>query len=136
MTSATSILSLVLELVTWVALVPGVVLLAIGYIRKALADRYEQTWGVVIPSPAGTAHPWFRWMDASRELQSAPIPADGDEALQPGDEIMVYMDRRNPDRGRLDDPATDGRSQRIIGLIFLSIGAASTAIQIIALFAE
>lgn len=136
MTSAPSALPLILELVTWVALVPGVIALIIGYVRKAMADRYEQTWGVVIPSPAGTAHPWFRWMDASRELQSAPIPTDGDEALQPGDEIMVYMDRRNPDRGRLDDPAADGRPQRVVGWVLVAIGLAAGMIQLIALLVE
>lgn len=134
--SATSALSLILELVTWVALLPGIVFLIVGYVRKAMAGRYEQTWGVVIPSPAGTTHPWFRWMDESRELQSAPIPVDGEETLEPGDEITVYMDRRNPDRGRLDDPAGDGRAPRVIGWILIAVGLAATAVQLIALLAE
>lgn len=134
--SAASVVSLVLELVTWITLVPGVALLIVGYVRRALASRYEQTWGVVVPSPAGTAHPWFRWMDASRELKTAPLPIDGDESLQPGDEITVYIDRRNPDRGRLDDPATDGRPQRIIGWVLVSIGIASAVVQLIALLVE
>lgn len=134
--SATSALSLILELVTWVALLTGIVFLIVGYVRKAMAGRYEQTWGVVIPSPAGTTHPWFRWMDESRELQSAPIPVDGEETLEPGDEITVYMDRRNPDRGRLDDPAGDGRVPRVIGWILVAIGLAATAVQLIALLAE
>lgn len=133
MTSAASALSLVFELVTWVALVPGLGLLIVGYVRRALADRFEQTWGVVIPSPAGTSHLWFRWMDSSRELHSAPVPLEGDEALEAGDEITVYVDRRNPERGRLDDPAGDGRPQRVIGWVLVSIGSAAAVIQLVAL---
>ena len=41
---------LVLELLTWVGLIPGITFLVLGYVRRAFAARYEQTWGIIIPS--------------------------------------------------------------------------------------
>lgn len=134
MDSPADVVSLVLELVTWVTLVPGAVLLTVGYLRRSIAGGYEKTWGVIIPSPAGSTHPWFRWLDESRELQSAPLPADADESLELGDEITVYIDRRRPDRARLDDPKADGRPLRVVGWILLAVGSAAAFIQLIALF--
>lgn len=136
MDSAADIVSLVLELVTWITLVPGVVLVIIGYVRRWIAGGYEKTWGVIIASPAGTTHPWFRWMDAYRELQSAPVPPHADEAREVGDEVTVYVDRRNPERARLDDPATDGRPLRVIGWILVAVGLAAAIIQLVAAFLE
>ena len=125
--------ALVLELLSWVALVPGVILLVVGYARRAFASRFQETWGVIIPSPAGTAHPWFRWMDLGRELRSAPVPMDADESLAVGDEVKVYFDPRNPDHGRLDHPSSDGRLLRILGWVLAGIGAAAGVIQFITL---
>ncbi len=136
MNSAADALPLAFELITWVGLVPGVVLLVVGYVRQAFAARFEETWGVVIPSPAGTSYPWFRWMDTDRQLQSAPVPPGGDETLVPGDEVTVFVDRRSPDRARLDDPRSDGRVLRVIGWVLFSVGAAAGVAQLIALLAQ
>ena len=135
MTSATDAIALVLEVLTWVGLLPGILLLGLGYIRRALASRFEQTWGVIIASPAGTEHPWFRWMDLSRELQSAPVESSDDiPAL--GDEVKVYFDPRNPENGRLDDPAADGRALRVIGWILTGIGIGAGIGQLVLAFVE
>lgn len=136
MTSATDSLALIFEVLTWVGLVPGIALLVIGYARRAFALRFEETWGVIIPSPAGTAHPWFRWMDLSRELQSAPVPLDGEEALEIGDEVKVFFDPRSPEYGRLDHPSADGRLVRVIGWALLGVGVAAGIAQLIVLLLE
>jgi hypothetical protein len=125
----------IVELITWVTLIPGIGLLTAGFAQRSFASKYEETWGVVIPSPAGTAYPWFRWMDLDRELQSAPVPPGADEGLAPGDEIKVYMDMRRPDRGRLDPPSADGRVLRLTGWVLIGVGAAAGIVQVIALFA-
>lgn len=136
MTSAPDAIALVLELLTGVGLVPGVILLIIGYTRRALAGRFEETWGVIIASPAGTEHPWFRWMDLARELHSAPVAADAADLPRIGDEIKVYFDRRNPDNGRLDDPTGDGRALRVVGWLLTGLGLGAGIAQLVALFLE
>lgn len=136
MTSAPDAIALILELLTGVGLVPGVILLIIGYTRRALAGRFDETWGVIIASPAGTEHPWFRWMDLARELHSAPVAADAEDLPRVGDEVKVYFDRRNPDNGRLDDPAGDGRALRVVGWLLTGLGLAAAAAQLVALFFE
>lgn len=136
MTSAPDAIALILELLTGVGLVPGVILLIIGYTRRALAGRFDETWGVIIASPAGTEHPWFRWMDLARELHSAPVAADAEDLPRVGDEVKVYFDRRNPDNGRLDDPAGDGRALRVVGWLLTGLGVAAAAAQLVALFFE
>lgn len=133
MTDATNTISLVLELFTWVGFVPGIVLLAAGYLRKALASRYLETWGVIIPSPAGTDHLWFRWMDLERELQSAPAPPDEDHPVGLGDEVLVYFEARRPSRARLDDPRTEGRLLRVLGWVLASVGLVAAIGQIVIL---
>lgn len=132
-TSAPDALALVLELVTYIALVPGVVLLVIGYLRRAFAARYQHTWGVVVASPAGTGHPWFRWLDLEREFQTAPVPGDADRPIAIGDEIEVFFDPRNPENARLTDPASDGHLLRTLGWILTGVGAAAGVGQIVAL---
>ena len=136
MTTTTDAAALILELLTWVGLLPGIILLVIGYIRRALASRYEQTWGVIIPSPAGTAHLWVRWMDLGRELRSAPLPLDGEEALALGDEVNVYFDPRHPEKGRLDHPSSDGRLLRVIGWALVGVGAGAGIVQLVVLLVE
>lgn len=127
---------LVLELLTWVGLIPGITFLVFGYVRRAFAARYEQTWGIIIPSPAGTSHLWFRWIDLARDAQTAPVPLDADETLAIGDEVEVYFDPRNPDGARLDHPSADGRVLRTVGWVLTGVGAGAGIIQIIALIAE
>lgn len=129
-------LALVLELLTWVGLLPGILLLGIGYIRRAMALRFQQTWGVVITSPAGTDHLWFRWLDLNREMQSAPVPLDSHEQIALGDEVKVYFDPRNPENGRLDDPAADGRLLRVLGWMLTGIGVAAAITQLVILLLE
>ncbi len=132
-TSAPDALALVLELVTYIALAPGIVLLAIGYARRAFASRYQQTWGVIIESPAGTTHPWFRWLDLDREFQTAPVSYGADRTFEIGDEIEVYFDPRNPENARLSDPSGDGHLLRVLGWILTGVGAAAGIGQIVAL---
>jgi len=131
------VLLLVLEILTWVGLVPGILLLILGYLRRAFAARFEETWGVIIASPAGTEHPWFRWMDTERTLQSAPVPLDSDSGSVPeiGDEVRVYFDRRDPEHGRLDHPASDGRVLRVLGWVLTGVGAAAGIAQLAVMLA-
>lgn len=136
MTTIPDALALVLEVFTWFGLVPGILLLGLGYLRRILAMRFEETWGIIVESPAGTSHLWFRWMDLERELQSAPIPPDADEELALGDEVKVYFDRRNPHNGRLDHPSADGRVLRVCGWVLVSVGLAAAVIQLVMVFAE
>ena len=140
MTSASDVLALILELLTWVGLVPGVILLAAGYLRLVYSARFEKTWGVVIASPTGSGRPFIRWMDRGRELRTAPIP-EGDldhegKSLAVGDEVPVYFDRRKPERGRLDNPTGDGRLLRVLGWVLSGIGAGAAVVQLILLFLE
>ncbi|MBC7519037.1 MAG: hypothetical protein H7248_09210 [Microbacteriaceae bacterium] len=129
-------ISLALELLTWLALVPGSVLLLIGLARRAWAKRFEETCGVVIASPAGTAHPWIRWLDLDRELQSAPIPLADAADHTIGDEVTVFFDPRNSENGRLDHPSTDGRVFRVTGIMLMAIGILAVLIQLILLLLE
>ncbi|HEV7956887.1 MAG: putative sortase-sorted rane protein [Microbacteriaceae bacterium] len=134
--TASDSLALVLELLTWVALVPGVLLLVVGYARLAFGGRFQETWGVIIPSPAGTPHKWFRWMDLSRELQSAPVPGDAERPLEIGDEVRVYFDPRHPEKGRLDHPSSDGRLLRVVGWVLVAVGVGAAIAQLVTLILE
>ena len=129
-------ISLLLELITWIALVPGLLLLLIGYVRRALGARFEKTWGIVIASPAGTEHPWFRFIDLEREMQIVPVPLADGILPEVGAEVQVYFDPKNPQHARLADPTADGHAFRLVGVLLTAVGAATAFVQFGALLVE
>lgn len=136
MTTATDAISLTLELLTYLALLPGALLLTIGLVRRAFSSRLEETWAVVIASPAGTDHPWLRWLDLHREMQTSPVPLDEGPLPTIGEEIRVWVDPRHPDRARLEHPSSDGRFFRVLGYILLGVGIGAAIGQLVLLFVE
>lgn len=134
-TNAPDALLLILELLTWIGLIPGLVMAIVGFTRRALSRRYEETWGIVVDGPPGDNRPHLRWMDLSRTLRLTPLD-DDDGGIRVGDELPVYSDRLNSRPIRLDPPSSDGKAFVVVGLVLLGVGAAAGITQIVLMFLE
>ena len=54
--------------------------------------------------------------------------------LEPGDDVTVYVNPRDPSVGRVDDPSHEGRALRTTGGILLGLGVVSIVVQFVLLF--
>jgi hypothetical protein len=125
--------SLIVEAFSWIGLAAGVLLLVLGYVRKAMHRGWKKALGVAVLDANGDLA--YRWLGDDGVIYDAPVE-HGDEAgiPEPGDDITVYVNPRDPSVGRIDDPAHEGRALRITGWILLAVGVLSAATGVILLF--
>lgn len=125
-------LSLITELFSWVGLAAGAVLVIVGYIRKVVFQGWRETLGVVVVDPRGDLV--YRWLGEDGVLYEAPSIDDETQVLEPGDDITVYVNPRDPSVGRVDDPSHEGRALRTTGWILLGLGVVAIVVQFGLLF--
>ena len=125
-------ISLITELFSWIGLGAGVVLLVIGLIRGALFRGWVETLGVVVIDAGGRLV--YRWLGDDGVLYEAPSVDDDTQSLEPGDDVTVYVNPRDPSVGRVDDPSHEGRALRTTGWILVGLGVVSGVVQFALLF--
>jgi uncharacterized protein YjeT (DUF2065 family) len=125
---ALAAISLIVEFLTWIALVPGIALYAAG-VSIRVADA---------PAGAdGTASVRvLRWFDDGGEVHEAPADTAETRDLSPGSDVRVWFSPRAPWRVRTHAPELDGRALRITGLVLIGIGAVAAVAGIALLFLE
>lgn len=124
--------SLITELFSWIGLALGVVLLIAGYLRGAFFRGWREALGVVVLDEQGELA--YRWLGEDGALYEAPAIDDDSQVLEPGEDVTVYVNPRDPSVGRVDDPAHEGRALRTTGWILLGLGLAALVIQFVLLF--
>jgi len=124
--------SLITELFTWIGLAAGAVLLVVGLIRGAFFRGWTETLGVVVVDAAGNRV--YRWLGDDGVLYEAPAIEDETQVLEPGDDVTVYVNPRDPSVGRTDDPTHEGRALRTTGWILLGLGIVAVVVQFVLLF--
>jgi len=124
--------SLITELFSWIGLALGVVLLIAGYLRGAFFRGWREALGVVVLDEQGDLA--YRWLGEDGALYEAPAIDDDSQVLEPGEDVTVYVNPRDPSVGRVDDPAHEGRALRTTGWILLGLGLAALVIQFVLLF--
>ena len=124
--------SLITELFSWIGLALGVVLLIAGYLRGAFFRGWREALGVVVLDEQGDLA--YRWLGEDGALYEAPAIDDDSQVLEPGEDVTVYVNPRDPSVGRIDDPAHEGRALRTTGWILLGLGLAALVIQFVLLF--
>lgn len=125
-------LSLITELFGWIGLSAGVVLLIVGYIRGAFFRGWRETLGVVVVNDNGER--MYRWLGEDNALYEAPANEDETQRLEPGDDVTVYVNPRDPAVGRADDPTHEGRALRTTGWILVGVGVVALVAQLLLLF--
>jgi hypothetical protein len=133
-------ISLIVEFLTWIALVPGIALYAAGVSIRVLGRRWTPTEGLVADAPAGAdgtaSVRVLRWFDDGGEVHEAPADTAETRDLSPGSDVRVWFSPRAPWRVRTHAPELDGRALRITGLVLIGIGAVAAVAGIALLFLE
>jgi len=133
-------ISLIVEFLTWIALVPGIALYVAGVSVRVLGRRWTATEGLVADTPAGDGGAGstrvLRWFDDDGEVHEAPADTAETRHLSPGSDVRVWFSPRAPWRVRTHAPELDGRALRITGLVLIGIGAVAAVAGIGLLFVE
>lgn len=133
-------ISLIVEFLTWIALVPGIALYVAGVSVRVLGRRWTATEGLVADAPAGDGGAGstrvLRWFDDDGEVHEAAADTAETRDLSPGSDVRVWFSPRAPWRVRTHAPELDGRALRITGLVLIGIGAVAAVAGIGLLFVE
>lgn len=124
-------LGLITELFGWIGVGLGAVLLVVGFVRGAFYRNWPETLGVVVLDDRGVLV--YRWMGEDGVLYEAPCHDDESRSPEPGDDVTVYVNPRDPAIGRIDDPSHEGRALRTTGWILLGLGVAAVVLQFVIL---
>ncbi|MFT2751960.1 DUF3592 domain-containing protein [Clavibacter sp. Sh2088] len=133
--------SLIIEFLTWIALVPGIALYVAGVSVRVLGRRWTAAEGLVADAPAqpgqdGGSVRVLRWFDDEGDVHEAPADTPETRDLAPGSDVRVWFSPRSPWRVRTHAPELDGRALRVTGLVLIGIGAAAAVAGIVILFLE
>ena len=131
--------SLIVEFLTWIALVPGVLLYVAGLSVRVLGRRWTATEGLVADGPVGddgTAPRVVRWFDDEGDVHEAPADSPETHDLPAGSDVRVWFSPRAPWRVRTHAPELDGRALRVTGLVLIGIGVLAAVAGIALLFLE
>ena len=120
MASPAEFLGPILELMTWVGLVPGVPLLICGWILSKRRCEWTSTDSEVFTVGQYRGLRWTDNADTSRHgllrLEQAP-------GLEAGQVAVLHYDICHPARWRLDPPEHDS-TVTILGLVLTGVGVA------------
>jgi hypothetical protein len=116
---AWEVVSVVAEVIGWIALGGSLVCLLLALLIRLADGRWLRTDAVVVDQEHGSTVRWFAEGAFHQRRLSAEERV---HVLQP-DEEPAYYKEREPDRLRLHEPPTGRRIIRGIGLILLTIAA-------------
>jgi hypothetical protein len=132
MLSTPDALGLILELLTWVGLIPGLLfLLAAGIVRRNRTE-WRRVDAVAVLSDGRSGYRWFGHDYEVHEAWAAPGETD---APEPGTDVVLYYDARHPHRWRRDLPAHPGRVLLVLGLVLTGVGMAAAVAGFLLLMA-
>ncbi|WP_150306824.1 DUF3592 domain-containing protein [Planctomonas psychrotolerans] len=125
-------LAVISELFTWIGLLGGPVLLAIGFLIRATSGTWEKTTGVIGTGGGGNV---LRWFDTDGDVHQTDATSHECEGLEPGSDVTVYFRRRRPQVSRTDSPDHDGRAILATGWVLLGLGILAAIVGLALLFA-
>jgi hypothetical protein len=119
------------EVLTWVGLVPGILLILIAWIVRTSQLGWIATHAVVFVNGEGIG---YRWHDQNYELRETLFSFRDGKDLVPGTEFTLYFNRRDPSLYSLTEPVPPAHSLRILGWILTGIGAVAAVAGVVLLF--
>ncbi|MHA7142502.1 hypothetical protein ACX80T_13305 [Arthrobacter sp. Sr33] len=119
------------EVLTWVGLVPGILLILVAWIIRTSQLGWTATDAVVFVSGEGIG---YRWHDQDYEIRETLFSFREGKELVPGTEFILYYNRRDPDEYSLSEPVPPADSLRILGWVLTGIGAAAAVVGFVLIF--
>jgi hypothetical protein len=121
-------IGLISEVLTWVVLVPGLLLLLAGGVVRQLGARWHRAEGVAF---ADGGRRGVRWFDDKHGFLEGVFPAGDGAQPAAGADVPVYYDARNPARWQVDQPQLPGHILLLLGRIFTGVGVLSVAVGVV-----
>jgi hypothetical protein len=121
---------LISEVLTWVVLGPGLLLLLAGGTVRLAGARWCSAGGVAFVDGRRRG---VRWFDGKHGFLEGDFPAGGGAELSAGADVLVYYDARNPARWQVDEPQLPGHILLLLGKILTGIGILAAAVGLVVL---
>lgn len=115
-------LGAILELMSWVGLVPGIPLVITGWVITKYRCQWTTTTAEVFEAGGFKG---FRWSDAGNTSHASLHTAEHTVGLKPGAEIVLHYDVCHPTRWSLAEPRHDN-PVLIVGWILTAVGIVCT----------
>lgn len=119
MNSVSDALGPISEMLTWIGLVPGLLLLFASALIRHFSPHWQVSDGVVYSSGDKLG---YRWYDASFDIHEAPAPPHAAAQLVPGSDVVIYYHPRHPGEWRLSEPERPGGVAFALGWVFTGVG--------------
>jgi len=124
---ASEVVSVVAEVIGWIALGGGVVCLGLALLIRIADGRWLRTEAVVIDGEEGSVVRWF----AEGAFHSRHLSAEERVHVARPEEEPAYYKQREPDRLRLHEPPVGRRVIRIVGLVLLLIATVAGLVGLV-----
>ncbi|MHA7154817.1 hypothetical protein [Arthrobacter sp. TMN-50] len=119
------------EVLTWVGLVPGILLILTAWIIRTSQLGWTATHAVVFVTGEGIG---YRWHDQDYEIREALFSFRDGKELVPGTEFTIYYNRRDPALYSLTEPVPPAHALRVLGWILAGIGALAAVVGFVLIF--
>ena len=129
---ALDIVSVVSEVIGWIALGGGLACLLLALLILIFDGRWMRTEAVVIDHKEHSVVRWY----AEGAFHSRILGSEEREHVTRPEEEPAYYKKRDPDRLRLHEPPVGRRVVRNLGLVLLGIAALAGLVGLILLFIE
>ncbi|MWB98055.1 hypothetical protein [Agromyces seonyuensis] len=130
--SSVEIASLIGELLSWIGLPLGLLLLIIVFVVHAFDGGWEDTEIVLVETPEGRIARWF----AGNEFFERTLHHDEARRIGDATEFPAYTARNSPSTMRLERRRPAMHLLRTLALLFLGIGFLGLVVSTAGLFIE
>lgn len=110
----------ILEVLMWICLPAGLILLLTVGVMRRLDDQWTESDGVVYADESGVG---FRWFDHHYQVHNAPMSPHDISHMAPGDPVTIHYAVKNPTRWRTTAPEVRGETADVLGRVLTGIGA-------------
>lgn len=110
----------ILEMLTWLCLPAGLMLLVYAGILRRFVDPWVVAEGVVYSDASGTG---FRWFDDKYRIHHAPMSPHDIKDMAVGDTLPIYYHPKRPTRWQTAEPEAAGKTAVVVGRLLTGVGA-------------
>lgn len=110
----------ILEVLVWICLPPGLVLLLTAGVLRRLGEQWTQSEGVVYADESGVG---FRWFDHHFHVHNAPMSPHDISHMAPGDPVTIHYATKTPSQWQTSAPQVRGETAGVLGRVLTGIGA-------------
>lgn len=130
MKSVLDLVGAIAELLTWVGISLGLLLLLASLVVRAVSGRWIETDAILVD---GAEEASVRWMSADG-LHLQPITSAERSDFAGPDGVRIYYQKRDPDRMRLEAMGHGERVLRLLGLLLFGLGILAFIVSIALIF--